>query len=82
VKTLRASSYTLQASTNGRTWHTVAKVSGVTKRTADVLSFPRVRARWLRIRMTKGSQKPLKKTTANQNPPSTMPMLEELTANR
>ncbi|HWE08931.1 MAG TPA: discoidin domain-containing protein [Solirubrobacteraceae bacterium] len=82
VKTLRASSYTLQASTDGRHWRTVATVKGVNRRTTDVLSFPRVRARWLRIRITKGSQKPLKKTKTNQHPPSTMPMLEELAATR
>ncbi|HWD75398.1 MAG TPA: glycosyl hydrolase family 65 protein [Solirubrobacteraceae bacterium] len=82
VKTLRASSYTLQASTDGRHWRTIARVKGVNRRTTDVLSFPRVRARWLRIRITKGSQRPLKKTKTDQNPPPTTPMLEELVANR
>jgi hypothetical protein len=45
--------------------------------------FSRVRAWWLRIRITKGSQKPLKKTKTDKNPPPpTTPMLEELVANR
>jgi hypothetical protein len=33
VKMLRASSYTLQASANGRCWQTIASVHGVTRRT-------------------------------------------------
>ena len=60
VKTLRASSYTVQVSLNGRTWRTVARVRGVTKRISDVLRFGPVRARFIRLRLTKGGQKPLR----------------------
>ncbi len=80
VKTLRASSYVLQVSVNGRTWRTMARVTGVTRRATDVLRFPAVRARWLRIVITKGGVRPLKTTKTNQNPPPTTPMVEELTA--
>ncbi len=82
VKLLRASSYTLQLSTNGRNWLTVANVTGVIKGTTDVLHFAPVRARYARLRLTKGGQKPLSKTSANPNPPPTTPMLMELTLSR
>jgi hypothetical protein len=82
VKTLRASSYTLQVSANHRTWRTVARVRGVTRRSTDVLRSAPVRARWLRIVITKGGLKPIKPTKQNQNPPPTTPILEELTATR
>ena len=42
--------------------------------------FARVRARRLRIVITKGSVKPIKPTKTNKNPPPTTPMVEELTA--
>jgi trehalose/maltose hydrolase-like predicted phosphorylase len=79
VKTLRASAYTLEVSADGRTWRTVAKVTGASKGTTDVLRFAPVRARYVRLRLTKGSQKPIKKTKTNANPPPTTPMLMELT---
>jgi trehalose/maltose hydrolase-like predicted phosphorylase len=82
VKTLRASRYSLQVSANGRTWRTVARVAGVTRRSTDVLRFAPVRARWLRIVITKGGVKPLKPTPTTQNPPPTTPMVMELTATR
>ena len=68
VKTLRASSYTLQASANGRRWRTVASVHGVTRRTTDVLRFPLVHARFLRVRITQA------------NNSTTLPLLQEVTA--
>ena len=82
VKTLRASSYVLQVSIDGRTWRTAAKVTNVTTGTTDVLRFASVHARYVRLVLTKASQKPLKKTTANPNPPATTPMLMELTVTR
>ena len=54
VKTVRATSYVLQASTDGYFWHTVAKVTGVQGRSTDVLRFPAAQARYVRIRMTAG----------------------------
>ncbi|HEY8765573.1 MAG TPA: discoidin domain-containing protein, partial [Solirubrobacteraceae bacterium] len=69
VKTLRASSYTLQASTNGQNWRTLASVSGRTAGTRDVLHFSAVRARFVRVVVT-GSNG------------TDQPMLEELRATR
>jgi trehalose/maltose hydrolase-like predicted phosphorylase len=79
VKTLRASSYTVQVSLNGKSWRTVASVTGVTTRITDVLRLSPVRARYIRLRLTKGGLKPLKKTKTDKNPPPTTPMLMELT---
>ena len=80
MKTLRASRYVLQVSANHRRWRTVAQVSGVTRRLRDVLRFPPVSARWIRIRMTWGGVRPPKTTKDNPNPPPTTPMVEELIA--
>jgi hypothetical protein len=82
VKTLRASNYTVAVSANGRRWQTVATVTGVTRRTTDVLRFAPIRARYVRLLLPRGSQKPLRKTKTNPNPPPTTPMLLELTVAR
>ncbi len=66
VKTLRASSYDLVISVNGRDWTVVASVTGRTTGTRDVLTFPPVRARYVGVRIT----------AATNNTP---PILEELT---
>ncbi len=66
VITLRASSYTLQGSSDGHTWRTVATVAGRIIGTVDVLHFPATRARFLRVQITTA--------TGLQQP-----MLEELT---
>jgi trehalose/maltose hydrolase-like predicted phosphorylase len=66
VQTLRASSYDLVVSANGRDWRVVASVVGRTSGTRDVLTFPPVRARYIGIRIT----------AATNNTP---PILEELT---
>jgi trehalose/maltose hydrolase-like predicted phosphorylase len=66
VLTLRASSYDLVVSANGRDWTVVASVTGRTSGTHDALSFPPVRARYVGIRIT----------AATNNTP---PILEELT---
>jgi hypothetical protein len=69
VKTLRASSYLLQLSSNGRTWRTVARVTGRNRGTIDAFSFGVVRARFYRLRIIQSnSAKP--------------PMLQELLLNR
>ncbi len=65
VTVLRASDYTLQVSVDGRTWHTVATVSGRTTGTTDVLRFSPVRAAFVRVQIAA--------STAN-----TPPMLQEL----
>jgi hypothetical protein len=66
VKTLRASSYDLLVSTNGTKWITAAQVRGVTTGTQDLLTFPPVRARYVRIQITAATH-------------DTPPMLEEIT---
>jgi trehalose/maltose hydrolase-like predicted phosphorylase len=67
VQTLRASSYDLVVSANGRDWTVAATVTGRTSGTRDVLTFPPVRARYAGIRIT----------AATYNTP---PILQELTA--
>ena len=61
VITLRASTYRLQVSSNGRTWRTVAAVAGRTSGTFDVLRFKAVRARFVRLAIAAatGGQQPL-----------------------
>jgi hypothetical protein len=66
VQTLRASSYDLVVSADGKNWTTVATVSGRTSGTEDMLKFAPVRARFAGLRIT----------AATGNAP---PMLEELT---
>jgi hypothetical protein len=66
VKTLRASSYDLLVSTDGTTWTTAARVRGVTTGTRDALTFPAVRARYVRVRITAATQ-------------HTPPILEQIT---
>jgi trehalose/maltose hydrolase-like predicted phosphorylase len=66
VKTLRASSYDLVASVNGRDWTVIASITGRTTGTRDVLTFPPVHARYVGVRIT----------AATYNTP---PVLEELT---
>ncbi len=52
VTTLRASSYKLQVSSDGSTWHTVASVSDQQTGTKDVLQFKPVSATFVRIEIT------------------------------
>jgi trehalose/maltose hydrolase-like predicted phosphorylase len=66
VKTLRASSYDLLVSTDGTSWTTAAQVSGHTHGTHDVLTFPPVHARYIRIQITAATY-------------DTPPMLQEIT---
>jgi hypothetical protein len=66
VATLRATSYTVAISADGRRWRTVARVTGRTTGTTDVLHFPSTRAVAIAVTIS-GS-------TGGPNP-----MLEELT---
>ena len=52
VKTLRATSYKLQVSSDGSTWQTVASVSGQQTGTRDVLQFKPVGAKFARVEIT------------------------------
>jgi trehalose/maltose hydrolase-like predicted phosphorylase len=82
VKTLRATSYTLQVSQNGRSWVTVASVSSGKNRKTDELSFPAVRARFVRLRITAGIV--LNKVTVGtkKEVQKLPPLLQELTVSR
>jgi trehalose/maltose hydrolase-like predicted phosphorylase len=81
VKTLRPGAYTLQVSSNGRRWITVAQVSGHRNRVTDTFTFPKVKARFVRVKFTKGTGISLKETINNKKVTvKQMPMLEELTA--
>jgi trehalose/maltose hydrolase-like predicted phosphorylase len=61
VTTLRASSYTLQVSPDGVSWHTVAAVAGRTSGVVDVIHFVASDARFVRIQITSatGTQPPM-----------------------
>ena len=65
---LRATSYAIQASTDGHNWRTVATVTGRTDGTVDTVTFTSTRARFIRAQLTAS------------NSSSDQPMLEELTA--
>ncbi len=55
VKILRATSYAIQVSVDGKTWRTVATVSGRTDGTVDTVTFPSTRARFIRAQLTASS---------------------------
>jgi trehalose/maltose hydrolase-like predicted phosphorylase len=83
VKTLRPGAYTLQVSANGKRWVTVASVSGHKNRLTDTLTFPKVQARFVRVKITKGTGISVKQTINNKvTTVVQMPMLEELTVTR
>ena len=83
VRTLRPGRYLIQVSANGRRWLTVAEVAGHRSRTADTLRFPRVSARFIRVRITQGTGISLTETINNKKQVvKQMPMLDELTAGR
>jgi trehalose/maltose hydrolase-like predicted phosphorylase len=69
VVTLRASSYSLAVSLNGRTWQTVATVTGRLTGTTDVFHFPATRARYVAVRITESTDRQT-------------PKLDELTVTR
>jgi trehalose/maltose hydrolase-like predicted phosphorylase len=66
VKILRATSYQLLTSANGKDWTVVANVTGRTSGTRDVLTFGPVHARYVELRISAATD-------------GTPPMLEELT---
>jgi hypothetical protein len=81
VKTLRPGAYELQVSRNGRVWVTVAAVTGHLKRVTDTLTFPKVTARFIRVKITKGTGISVTQTVNDKKETVTqMPMLQELTA--
>jgi hypothetical protein len=81
VKILRPGAYVLQVSANGRRWLTVAAVIDHRNRISDTLTFPKVTARFVRVKMTKGTGISVTQTINNKKQSVVqMPMLEELTA--
>jgi trehalose/maltose hydrolase-like predicted phosphorylase len=77
VKTLRPTSYLAQVSANGRSFKTVATVTGVRSRITDTLRFAAVSARYVRIRITAANlgTVPMSKPKVKAEP-----MVQELTA--
>jgi trehalose/maltose hydrolase-like predicted phosphorylase len=62
VVTLRPTAYNLMVSKNGQTWDTVARVRNTTNRTRDVLTFPAVGVKYVRLRVIRspsGVPKPM-----------------------
>jgi hypothetical protein len=67
-------------SANGRRWRTVAAVSGHRNRVTDTLSFPKVSARFVRVRFTQGTGISVKeKINDKMVTVKQLPMLQELT---
>ena len=67
VKILRPGAYVLQVSANGRRWLTVAAVTDHRSRISDTLTFPKVTARFVRVKMTKGTGISVKQTINNKS---------------
>ena len=81
VKTLRPQAYVLQVSANGRRWLAVGEVTGHRNRVTDTLRFPKVKVRFLRVKITQGTGISVKETVDNKTQKVVqMPMLQELTA--
>jgi trehalose/maltose hydrolase-like predicted phosphorylase len=80
VKTLRPLAYEVQVSANGRRWLTVGEETGHRRRVTDTFAFPRVKARFVRVKITKGTGISVKETVDNKKKTVIqMPMLQELT---
>jgi trehalose/maltose hydrolase-like predicted phosphorylase len=82
VNTLRATSYKLQVSQNGRSWATVASVSSAKHATTDKLSFPAVRARFVRVRIITGIFRNMVIVGTKKTVQLLPPLLQELTVSR
>ena len=68
-------------SPNGRRWLTVAAVSGHRNRVTDTLHLPQGHARFVRVKLTKGTGISVTQTINNKKMTVVqMPMLQELTA--
>jgi hypothetical protein len=81
VRTLRPGAYMVQVSANGRRWLTVATVTGHRNRATDTFTFPKVKARFVRVKITKGTGISVKETINDKKETvPQMPMLQELTA--
>lgn len=80
VKTLRPQAYVVQVSANGRRWLTVGEARGQRTRVTDTFTFPKVKARFVRVKIAKGTGISVKETVNNKKETIVqMPMLDELT---
>jgi hypothetical protein len=80
VKTLRPEAYVVQVSANGRRWLTVGEATGPRGRVTDTFTFPQVRARFVRVKITKGTGISVTETINDKKRTVVqMPMLQELT---
>jgi hypothetical protein len=81
VRTLRPGAYLLQVSSDGRRWQTVGAVAGHRKRVTDTFTFPKVRARFVRVTLIRGTGISVTQTINNKKVTvKQMPMVQELTA--
>ena len=81
VRVLRPGAYSLQVSTNGKRWVTVGSVTGHRSRVTDTFTFPKVKARFIRLAIKSGTGISVTQTINNKKKSiKQMPMLEELTA--
>jgi hypothetical protein len=69
----------VQTAVTGHSWHTAVTVHGLSRTGVVQLDFPAVKARFVRLRMTKGNT--IVTVFANNKPthPTVTPMLQELT---
>jgi trehalose/maltose hydrolase-like predicted phosphorylase len=79
VMPLTATSFAFQVSTDGRSWQTVINVRGLRRADIDKLHFTPVRARSVRLRMTKGNTIVTVVSNGKPTHPTETPMLQELT---
>lgn len=83
VKVLRPGAYTVQVSANGKRWVTIGSVTGHRSRVTDTFTFPKVKARFIRLKIKSGTGISVTETINNKKKSiRQMPMLEELTATR
>jgi trehalose/maltose hydrolase-like predicted phosphorylase len=79
VTTLSATSYVLQTSLNGHSWHTAISVDRLHRADVDQLRFTPVRTRYVRLRITAGNSVVTVYTNGKKAHTTLTPMLQELT---
>ncbi len=79
VQTLSATTFELQVSSDGHRWRTVIGVHGLRRVTTDLLHFPPVRAREVRLRMTTGNTVVTVLKNNKKAHQTVTPMVQELT---
>jgi hypothetical protein len=79
VKTLSATSYVVQTSLNGRSWHTAIAVHGLPRDSVDRLRLNPLRAHYVRLRISAGNSIVTAYTNSKPVHEKLTPMLEEMT---